>query len=182
MPAASHQLIAHVARDHHQYLRGYARRLCRESADADDLMQDALLAALRRDQPLPTADDVRAWLTTVIRRRFLDGCRRRATRRRWQAALAVTTPAAPEPAPPWWHELDLDTVRDHLHTLPPALAAPFRMFTVERASYRAIADRLGIPVATVGTRILRARQRLRTRLAALEAGRGPAGDPVSPPR
>ena len=73
------------------------------------------------------------------------------------------------PPPPWWHELDLDTVRDHLHPLPPALAAPFRMFTVERASYRTIADRLGIPVATVGTRILRARQRLRARLAALEA-------------
>lgn len=181
MQAASHQLIAHLARDHHQYLRGYARHLCRESADADDLMQDALLAALRRDQPLPTVDDARAWLTTVIRRRFLDGCRRRATRRRWQAALMVTTAAAQEPLP-WWHELDLDTVRDHLHTLPPALAAPFEMFTVERASYRAIADRLGIPVATVGTRILRARQRLRTRLAALAAARGAANDPVSPPR
>ena len=169
MQAASHQLIAHVARDHHQYLRGYARHLCREAADADDLMQDALCAALGRAQPLPTIDDARAWLTTVIRRRFLDGCRRRATRRRAQAALAATTPTAPEPPAPWWQELELDTVRAHLHTLPPALAAPFQMFTVERASYRTIADRLGIPVATVGTRILRARQRLRARLAALEA-------------
>lgn len=188
MQAASHQLIAHVARDHHQYLRGYARHLCRESADADDLMQDALLAALRRAQPLPTVDDARAWLTTVIRRRFVDGCRRRATRRRCQAALAATTAATPEPPPPWWHALDLETVRAHLHTLPPALAAPFQMFTVERASYRAIADRLGIPVATVGTRILRARQRLRTRLGALAAAADPAGDRddrddrVSPPR
>ena len=46
MQAASHQLIAHVARDHHQYLRGYARRLCRESADADDLMQDVFVSAV----------------------------------------------------------------------------------------------------------------------------------------
>ena len=73
-------------------------------------------------------------------------------------------------------------MRAQLHTLPPALAAPLRMYTVERASYRAIADRLGIPVATVGTRILRARQRLRTRLAALERDRRLADDRLSPPR
>ena len=97
---------------------------------------------------------------------------RRATRRRAQAALAATTPTAPEPPAPWWQELELDTVRAHLHTLPPALAAPFQMFTVERASYRTIADRLGIPVATVGTRILRARQRLRARLAAATPAAG----------
>jgi DNA-directed RNA polymerase specialized sigma24 family protein len=38
-----------------------------------------------------------------------------------------------------------------------ALAAPFSLFAFERASYKQIAARLGLPIATVGTRILRAR-------------------------
>jgi len=43
-----HALLDRVTREHHGYLRGYARRLCRTPADADDLLQEALLAALGR--------------------------------------------------------------------------------------------------------------------------------------
>jgi DNA-directed RNA polymerase specialized sigma24 family protein len=54
--------------------------------------------------------------------------------------------------------------------LPAALAAPFSLFAFERASYKQIAARLGLPIATVGTRILRARAaRLRERLTARHA-------------
>lgn len=161
-----HALLDRVTREHHGYLRGYARRLCRTPADADDLLQEALLAALGRPSPLATVDDARAWLTAVIRRRFVDTCRRRATRRRLQPQVQVAFDhaQAPEPPPPWWLDLDTEAVRAHLDALPAELARPFAMFTLERASYRAIADRLGIPVATVGTRILRARRRLRARL------------------
>lgn len=162
-------LLARVTRDHGTYLRGYARHLCRGHGDADDLVQDALVAALTRREPLVGELDARAWLTTVMRHRFVDGCRRRATRRKLSDALAAV-PANDDDAPAvWWRELDTEAVRGQLAALPPALAAPFALFALDRLSYRAIADRLGIPVATVGTRILRARQRLRTRLTACHA-------------
>ena len=164
-------LLARVTRDHGAYLRGYARHLCRGHGDADDLVQDALVAALTRREPLVGELDARAWLTTVMRHRFVDGCRRRATRRKLTAALDAVPPADDDDdaTAAWWRDLDTDAVRAQLAALPPGLAAPFALFTLDRLSYRAIALRLGIPVATVGTRILRARQRLRTRLTACHA-------------
>jgi hypothetical protein len=94
--------------------------------DADDLMQDALVAALTRREPLVGDLDARAWLTTVMRHRFVDGCRRRATRRKLTAALDAVPPTDDDDATAaWWRDLDTDAVRAQLAALPPALAAPF---------------------------------------------------------
>lgn len=157
MPTAS---LARTCRDHQDYLRGFARRLA--TVDGDDLLQDAWLAALT-GRPPDDEGELRAWLTTVIRHRHVDRCRRRAAAARLHAALPE--PAEARADEPWWMSLSTDDVRAGVAALPPHLAAPFALFALERASYKTIAARLGIAPATVGTRILRARARLRAILA-----------------
>lgn len=55
--------------------------------DADDVVQDTLVAALRAYPELPGDANVRAWLWTIARHKAIDGYRRRARR-------PVTTPLA----------------------------------------------------------------------------------------
>jgi RNA polymerase sigma-70 factor (ECF subfamily) len=158
--------LARVCRDHRAYLHGFAGHLTR-GVDADDLLQDALVAALRRPGPLPSDSEARAWLSTVMRHRQVDRCRRRAAAARLTAALARLPSADADE--PWWTDLTTAEIEAEVAALPAALAAPFSLFAFERASYKQIAARLGLPIATVGTRILRARARLRERLTARHA-------------
>ena len=68
--------------------------------------------------------------------------------------------SADEPTPAWRVVGD-DLVEQALRTLPPKLQRPYLLFAVDGLSYSDIAVRLRVPSATVGTRIHRARQKLR---------------------
>lgn len=162
MPAldAAHPLACHAP-----YLRTLARRLCRSTVDADDLVQDTFVRALR--VPLPDGVNTQAWLARVLRNLWIDRLRRRATRR--EDALvdpdAVAAPVAPPP-PPWWTALTVDDVRAQLARLPEPQRVTFELFALEGRSYHEIAARTGAGTTTVGTRVLRARHKLRALLAA----------------
>jgi RNA polymerase sigma-70 factor (ECF subfamily) len=143
-------------------LRRLAERLCRSHADAADLVQDTFERAAKVGMPI----DVRnpgAWLTTAMHHLFIDRCRAEA-RRPVQEELTeaheriVQRELEPEPA---WCELSTDDVRAALLELEPIFREAYAMYTFERRSYEAIAARLGVDRVTVGTRLSRARKRLR---------------------
>ena len=165
----SRRRLAQVSREHGAYLRDLAQRLCRHQFDPDDLVQDVLITAALQLAKLPADTNLIAWLTRVMKNRFIDRCRRKQTG-------IVATPAMPideeriaardsEPEE-WWEQLDGDDIRARLGDLPIELREAFELFAFRELSYQQIAAQLGIPKATVGTRILRARQRLRTLLTA----------------
>lgn len=165
--------LGQVQREHGAYLRDLAQRLCRSQFDPDDLVQDVLMSAALQLPKLPSDTNLPAWLTRVMKNRFIDRCRRK------QAAV-VTTPALPideeripgraDDGEEWWEKLDADDVRARLGELPGELREAFELFAFRDLSYQEIAAKLGIPKATVGTRILRARQRLRSLLTAAAGG------------
>jgi len=143
-------------------LRRLAERLCRSHADAADLVQDTFVRAAKVGIPI----DVRnpsAWLMTTMHHLFIDRCRVEACRPVQEELTAdhegiVQHDAAPEPA---WCELSLDDVRAALPALEPIFREVYAMYTFERRSYESIAARLGVDRVTVGTRLSRARKRLR---------------------
>src|SRR6266705_7185034 len=55
------------------FLQRTVRRWHREKADADDLVQDTLLQALANAHLWQPGSDLRAWLYTIMRNRFLAG-------------------------------------------------------------------------------------------------------------
>ena len=153
-----------LVRQHQAALQAFALKLCGNASDAHDLCQDTFERALRSEGTARSND--RAWLFTVLHHLFIDRYRRR-TREPRLAELDTVDVAAAEPTPPpAWTSLSVDEVRAALDELDAEFRDVYRMHALEGLGYAEIAARLGVPVSTVGTRIMRARRKLRAILQA----------------
>jgi RNA polymerase sigma-70 factor (ECF subfamily) len=137
-------------------LRGLARFLARDRSEADDLVQEALLRALRSLAQFQPGTSVRAWLFTILRNVFYEQARRR---RRERAAIAQQTPdssvAAHQP-----HETDLADLAAQFRTLPPSLREALILVGAQELTYEEAAAICGVPVGTMKARVSRARRQL----------------------
>jgi RNA polymerase sigma-70 factor (ECF subfamily) len=163
-------------------LKMVARRLTATRADAADLVQATCLRALEKADHFVSGSpaDFRNWVLTIMYNLHHDEMRKRR-RERLSAELDEmpqdengADPVEAEPAPVW-RLVEDGSVQDAVRALPRNLQDPYVMFAVDRLTYSAIAARLKMPLRTVGTRIYRARVRLRATLvgdrAAAPAGR-----------
>lgn len=149
-----------VALDDMQWLRRFAAMLARDADEADDLVQETLVAAWTSPPP-DTGRPARPWLATVLRNRFRMQ-RRAGARRELREGLGTsvsTTTTEPE------RELArLEVLRVLLaeldHLAPEDQKILVRRF-FEGESAAEIATLLKIPAATVRSRIHRSLQRLR---------------------
>jgi RNA polymerase sigma-70 factor (ECF subfamily) len=157
--AARSQFDALVAL-HLPALRARAIQLCRSHCDSDDVVQDALLRAFRAGSQVKDPTRIRAWLLTIVTNTFIDLTRKRRRRPdHSQLVVEVPTPDPVEPAP--WEDFDSDDLRGAIDKLPDDVRETYRLFAVEGCDYTTIAQVQDIPPATVGTRLFRARKRLR---------------------
>jgi RNA polymerase sigma-70 factor (ECF subfamily) len=166
-------------------LRRMALRLGGGTIEADDLLHDALERALANFDRFELGTNLHAWMRTIMYRLVVDKSRSRRRRKaRLELARSVApraTPAADEiEPPPPWADLDLADVCAATAGLSAPLKDTFLLFAVEGLSYDQIAERLGILPRTVGTRLLRAKLKLRTVLAERACGASaPAVSPMS---
>ncbi len=147
-------------------LLGKARRLCRQGGiDPEDVVQDTLERALRHLDWLSAQIERtrRAWLCTTLQRRFLDLYRRRRTESTdeldltlLQAPVVVREPRAWQP----WEHVSEDHLREAVRHLKPQLRDVFELHAAG-LRYKAISERLGAPVGTVGCWLFQARRELR---------------------
>lgn len=155
-----------------------ARILCRgrNPSDAKDLLQETYERAFRAFHTYDRSAPPMAWLASILVRRFLDWCRhdRRHPQEEFTDAMGDTLAEAEAP-PETWARYTLDDVWRAVEQLPPELREVVRMKDMERQSYAEIGRRLGIPSMTVGTRLFRARKKLKELLL---AGQGSAGGPA----
>lgn len=118
--------------------------------------------ALRKFTSFRGEGNLGAWVRTIMRRLFLDTHRRRRPELPGDPA-DLERVAAPEPAlPPPVSFADVHQVFERLE---PIYREVSRMYWVERRPYADISRQLGVPVATVGSRLLRTRRRLSRLLA-----------------
>lgn len=101
-------------------------------------------------------------------RTYQVGCelRRRA---QWEIptdAAALERPISPPDEESDEPRITMDDLRALLASLPAHYRVPFEMFTFDEMSYARIAAALGLSCTTVGTRINRARERLRRMIRA----------------
>ncbi|HEY0713223.1 MAG TPA: RNA polymerase sigma factor [Polyangia bacterium] len=137
----------------------------RTRGEACDLVQDTLERALRSFHQFQAGTNVRRWLFRIMHNLFVDRYRRRAREVRSACIDDLDLPAPePDPAPPWEHLHDED-----INALLSGLSRPFRevleLHFLSNLSYQDIGRSLQIPTATVGTRLLRARNKLRNLVA-----------------
>src|SRR6202046_1313086 len=133
-------------------LYNFARWLAHNSNDAEDLVQETYLKALRSFASFQRGTNFRAWIFQILRNTFLSSCS--TLERRMTDALL---PDEDEP------ELAIDTktpetvlmnrrnsqlVQHAICDLPVRYRDPLLLCDVEEMSYREIADSLSIPIGT----------------------------------
>ena len=154
----------------------FARWLVHSPADADDVVQDAMLRAFRGLHAL-RGTDAKAWLLTIVR-----NCNATAARQRQQRAF-VPLPeegdardghalVAVEPGPETLamrrdHERILDRA---ISELPEEQREVLVLREIEDMDYREIAAVTDLPIGTVMSRLARARAALKIKIMAAAPG------------
>jgi len=149
--------------DHRDALLLLARRLCGNTHDAQDLVQDTFERALRCSSRFRPGTNALAWLSTILRRLFLDEYRRMRRRQAIVEPMAscAGSIAARTYEEPAWASIGRDDVARALDALEEPFKSAFVLHAIEGRSYSEISAHLGVPKATVGTRLVRARRKLR---------------------
>ena len=151
----------------------YARWLTGNSAEAEDVVQDACIRAMRFLSSLRN-DDARAWLFAIVRNAWYTRLSQRGRMESLspEAAGDEQLDEAPDPEERLLQEHTVARVRAALEQLPADFREVIVLREIEGLSYKEIATILRIPIGTVMSRLARARDRLASVLklsAAMEA-------------
>jgi RNA polymerase sigma-70 factor, ECF subfamily len=144
---------------HEAELRGYLRHRLGDAEDANELLQDVFLKALRQGQRFCAVENPRAWLFQVARNALAD--RLRSSRE--QVPLPEDLPAPGAEAAPQVDGLSQCLPRV-LAELSEADRLAITLCDIDGHTQQALADRLGISLPGAKSRLQRARARLRRRL------------------
>jgi RNA polymerase sigma-70 factor (ECF subfamily) len=153
-----------------------ARRLTRCDADAEDLLQDALLDAYSGFHTFQEGTNTKAWLFRILYNRWVSTYRRKQRRpaevsveeitERDLASSAARAPAGLRSAEAEVLEaLPGSQIQAAMQDLPEGFGAAVYYADVHGYTYAETAAILNIPVGTAMSRASRARQRLRIALA-----------------
>ena len=163
-----------LMRRHNSRLFRVARAILKEDAAAEDAVQEAYLEAFRHAGTFRGDAQVSTWLTRIVINQSLMRLRRQKRDRVVVPFEGKDGPTgADEPADERSESPAASTLRAELRRLlerridelPAAFRTVFVMRDVEEMSVQETADLLGIPQATVRTRLFRARALLRQALA-----------------
>lgn len=141
-------------------LRRFAALLTRDPQAVDDLVQDCLERALRKQHLWLRRGSLRSWLFRLLYRRYIDQQRSARARSR---LLVESDGDAPDPiqAPGQEDSLAVANVLEALARLPAEQRAAILLVGVEGLTYAEAARVLGVAVGTLRSRISRGRDRLR---------------------
>ena len=148
------------------YLYGKAMKFEGSPSNARDLVQDTLERALRCFDRFRPGTNLKAWLVTIMYNLYIDRYRRRRHEIATCPRTMVRLPSPEAEEAPEWHGISTESVVEAVRLLDPPSRSVFERHFVHRQSYREISAELGLPQGTVGTRLLRARRKLREVLQA----------------
>lgn len=171
---SNHQFEQEVLQ-HLPSLLSVASRLMKNGPEAEDLVQDAVLKAIRARGQFETGTNLRAWLLKILTNTFINRYRRGGLER-----SVLDGPDADPLADGWVSASTMESLRDpESQALRPILEAEigkaldelpteFRLAVVlsdvEDLSYKEISEIMGCPIGTVMSRLHRGRRMLKSRL------------------
>ena len=144
-------------------LRRYARALLRNGADAEDLVQEALTRAVARADSFQAGTNLRAWLFTILHNVHVNQVRSKAARPQEvdvdDVESKLVSPARQE------ERVELREMMRVVDELPEEQRKVLLLVALEGLKYDEVADMLGVPIGTVMSRLSRAREAVRAKLA-----------------
>ena len=149
-------------------LYNFARWLVRNQNDAEDLVQETYLKALRSFASFQPGTNFRAWIFRILRNTFLSSCskleRRMTVAMDSEEDFPVLPATSETPESLLIERSGNDAVRCAIEQLPVIFREVILFVMLKEASYREIAEILSIPIGTVMSRLARARKAVRESL------------------
>lgn len=156
--------------NHISSLESFALKFTNDLENANDLVQDTIVKAIRYRNMYKPETNLRGWLYTIMRNTFINDYRRNAKRNSFihtsedlsSVQLSVSAPGNLAES-----KFVNDDINKALRKLPEVQSIPFIRY-FEGYKYHEIAEELNIPIGTVKTRIHQARQQLKSSLKIYE--------------
>ncbi len=160
------QALADLASGRGAALKRHAFLLCGNAAEADDLVQEALVRAFTRPRRVPRPGASEAYVRAIMVNLFIDGARRHS---RWSRVAPLLLPAAmtPDPAD---QVSDRDAMLTALRSLSPRQRACVVLRYYEDLPVADVAAVLGVGEGTVKRYLSEARSHVAVRLSSAERG------------
>ena len=143
-------------------LHRFALKLTADREEADDLLQETSLKALDNEDKYTPDTNFKGWMYTIMRNIFINNYRKTVRDQTFVDHtdnlfhLSLPQDSGFESTE---GNYDLKEIRKIVNMLPKEYRVPFSMY-VSGFKYREIAERLGLPIGTVKSRIFFTRQRL----------------------
>lgn len=177
---------------HSDGLYAVACRLTRNPAEAQDLVQDALVKAMRARDQFSAGTNLKAWLYRILTNTFINSYRRGGLEK-----SVLDGPDADPLADGWVSVSTMRQLRDPeqvallpvvesevrraLDALPPEFRLAVILCDVEEFSYEEIAQMMGCPIGTVMSRLHRGRKLLQRSLLGHAVAMGIVKEPEVKP-
>jgi RNA polymerase sigma-70 factor (ECF subfamily) len=155
-------------------LYNFAHWLTQDRAEAEDLVQETFLKALKGFSSFQQGTNLRAWMYKILRNTFLTS--RTGLKASMIASLddeeePVADPATTDtPESILFARIEQEAIESALGQLPVKFREIILLCDVEEMGYREIADTLAIPIGTVMSRLSRARKAMRALLSTRARG------------
>jgi len=173
MDAAPEELYLLIAQYRDDAVR-LARRLSRNTAEAEDLAQTALLNVLRRAEYIHDESKIRSYLLTAVRNVWRNSLRARGGRRFVGSDAAERIASEDlEPEEQVLNALDVSVASAAMEMLSNTSREVIELRYGERLDYHTISERLGITPVAARQRVHRAREELVTACMEKVAESGP---------
>jgi len=168
---STHDVLEQLVREHSRLVYRIAYAVLRRHHDAEDTTQETFLRVLRYRSKLTAVEDQKTWLARIAWRVAVDRSKRHGRMRE----IPMDDPDAPPSAEVASSEAPADetvqgaqmgaVLEKLIAALPEKLRQPIILSTIEEMSPREVAAILRINEAAVRSRVFRARQILKEKLA-----------------
>src|SRR5947208_8546013 len=145
-------------------LYNFAHWLAGNRDEAEDLVQETYVKALRGFGSFTAGTNFRAWMYRILRNTFLTSKTGLKVTATIDEEVADSVAAEGTPESLLLSRIDADALRRAIEDLPLIFREVLLLADMEEMSYREIAETLGIPMGTVTSRLLRARRKVREAL------------------
>jgi RNA polymerase sigma factor (sigma-70 family) len=147
-------------------LRGFAINFTRNVEDAEDLIQDTFLKALKYKDKFEDGTNFKGWIYTIMRNIFLNNCKKQNLGRNiFNHNVSSDSPVVNKASENnIYKEINTKDIMSSIKDLRDDIRIPFQM-AFEGYQYEEIAQKMKVPTGTIKSRIFNARKQLAEKLA-----------------